>query len=85
MPSISVVRDDRVERLLRDEAGQILAVSEDAPNTSLYQIFLSDFPRGDILGMSVGQRRIYISYNWAAAHSIASVISGFSDKLWRMR
>ena len=50
MPSISVVRDDGIERLVRKEAGQILAISEDAANTSLYQIFLSDFPRGDILG-----------------------------------
>ena len=95
MPSISVVRDDRIERLLRDEAGQILAVSEDAANTSRYQIFLSDFPRADILGMSIGQRRIYISYKLGSralhnqhhlwllrqtlAHEIAHEIAGHAD------
>jgi hypothetical protein len=62
VPSISVVKDVPIERFLRDEAERILAVTEDARNTSKYQISLSDFPRADILGMSIGQRRIYISY-----------------------
>jgi hypothetical protein len=95
IPSISVVRDDRVERLLRDEARQILAVTEDEANTSLYEIFLSDFPRSDILGMSIGQRRIYISYKlrsralhsqrhlWllrqTLAHEIAHEIAGHAS------
>jgi predicted Zn-dependent protease len=95
MPSISVVRDDGIERLVREEAGQILAISEDAANTSLYQIFLSDFPRGDILGMSIGQRRIYISYKLGSralysqrhlwllrqtlAHEIAHEIAGHAN------
>jgi predicted Zn-dependent protease len=61
-PSISVVKDERIERLLREETAQILAVTEDATNASRYQIFLSDFPRADILGMSIGRRRIYINY-----------------------
>ena len=61
-PSISVVRDESIERLLRDEAETILSVTRDATNTARYQISLSDFPRADILGMSIGQRRIYISY-----------------------
>ena len=95
MPNISIVRDDRIERLLRDEVGQILAVSEDAANTSLYHVFLSDFPRADILGMSIGQRRIYISYKLGSralysqrhlwllrqtlAHEIAHEIGGHAD------
>ena len=62
VPSISVVKDEPIERFLRDEAERILAVTEDATNTSKYQIAISDFPRADILGMSIGQRRIYISY-----------------------
>ena len=61
-PSISVVRDEPIERLLREEAERILAVTEDATNTSRYQISLSEFPRADILGMSIGRRRIYINY-----------------------
>ena len=61
-PSISVVRDEPIERMLRDEAERILSVTADATDTARYQISLSDFPRADILGMSIGQRRIYISY-----------------------
>lgn len=61
-PSISVVKDEPIERLLRAEAERILAVTEDSTNTSRYQISLSEFPRADILGMSIGQRRIYINY-----------------------
>ena len=61
-PSISVVRDGPVERLLKDEADSILSVTPDATNRTQYQLSLSDFPRADILGMSIGQRRIYISY-----------------------
>jgi hypothetical protein len=77
MPSISVVRDDRIERLLRDEASQILAVTEDEVNTSLYEIFLSDFPRSDILGMSMGRGGFILVTNWAAARYIASITCGF--------
>jgi predicted Zn-dependent protease len=61
-PNIPTVVDDRVEVLLRGEAARIVAVSEDGENFSKYQFLLSDFPRKDILGMSVGNRRIYISY-----------------------
>jgi hypothetical protein len=57
--------DDRVEALLRSEAARILAVSEDRENFSKYQFLLSKFPRKDILGMSVGDRRIYINYKLA--------------------
>ena len=62
VPSISVVKDERIEWLVREEAGQILAVTGDATNTPRYRFRLSEFPRADILGMSIGQRRIYISY-----------------------
>ena len=62
VPSISVVTDEPIERLIRDEAERIISVTKDARNISQYKISLSDFPRADILGMSIGQRRIYISY-----------------------
>ena len=39
-----------IERLVRDEAVRILAVTEDAKHAAQYHIFLSDFPRADILG-----------------------------------
>jgi len=41
-------------------------VSEDPENFSKYQFFLSDFPRQDLLGMSLGNGKIYISYKLAA-------------------
>ena len=61
-PSIPTVSDDAIEALVRSEATRIIAVSEDKDRVSEYQIYLSDFPRKDILGMSIGNRRIYISY-----------------------
>jgi predicted Zn-dependent protease len=63
--TIPTVSDDPVERLVKNEAAQIVAVSEDKDRFSDYQIFLTDFPRKDILGMSFGDRRIYISYELA--------------------
>jgi predicted Zn-dependent protease len=65
-PKIPSVADERVEDLLRSEAARIIAVSEDRENFSKYQLLLSEFPRKDILGMSVGNRRIYISYQLAS-------------------
>jgi predicted Zn-dependent protease len=64
--TIPTVADDRVERVVRNEAARIVAVSEDKDNLSGYQFFLSEFPRKDILGMSVGNRRIYINYKLAS-------------------
>jgi hypothetical protein len=52
--------------MLRLEAARIMTVSEDRENFSMYQFLLSDFPREDILGISVGNRRIYISYKLAS-------------------
>lgn len=65
-PKIPSVKDDRIENMLRREAARIIRVSEDQENVSAYEFFLSDFPRRDILGMSVGNSRIYISYKLAA-------------------
>jgi hypothetical protein len=60
------VVDDRLEGMLRQEAARIVAVSEDRENFSKYRFFLSEFPRKDLLGMSVGNRRIYINYELAS-------------------
>jgi len=59
---IPTVPDYRLERQVADEIGPILRVTEDRDNAGLYRIQLSDFPRKDILGMSVGSRHIYVSY-----------------------
>jgi predicted Zn-dependent protease len=60
------VVDDRVKELVRSEAAHVLMVSEERKNFSKYQFFLTDFPRQDLLGMSLGNGKIYISYKLAA-------------------
>jgi predicted Zn-dependent protease len=77
--TIPTVSDDPVEALIRGEAARIISVSEDKQHLSEYQIFLSDFPRKDVLGMSVGNRRIYIS------HELAKLASKRPFHLWLLR
>lgn len=95
-PQIPSVGNDRVESLLRSEAAHILTVSEDWEKFSKYQFLLAEFPREDILGMSVGNRQIYISYKLASlaltdpghrwllrqtvAHEIAHEIAGHAKQ-----
>jgi predicted Zn-dependent protease len=76
---LPTVSDGAVELLVRKEAAQIIAVSEDSEQFSDYQIFLSDFPRKDILGMSIGHRRIYVSYD------LAKLAVKRSFHLWLLR
>ena len=77
--SIPIVTDGAVELLVKNEAAQIIAVSEDKERLADYQIFLSAFPREDILGMSIGARRIYIS------HELAKLASKRRSHLWLLR
>jgi predicted Zn-dependent protease len=56
-----------------------MTVSEDRENFSKYQFLLSDFPRKDILGMSVGNRQIYIS------HKLALLALTDSSHRWLLR
>jgi predicted Zn-dependent protease len=65
-PDIPSLLDDHLEALVRREAARILAVNEDREHFPQYQFLLSDFPRKDILGMSIGNKRIYISYELAS-------------------
>ena len=76
---IPTLSDDRLEHLLRSEAARIIAVSEDRDNFSQYQFFLSDFPRQDLFGISVGNRQIYISYR------LVSVALKYPGQLWLLR
>jgi hypothetical protein len=62
---IPVIADEPVQRFVRAEAERIILVSEDHASLADYRIFLSDFPRQDILGLSIDRRRIYISYRLA--------------------
>ena len=76
---LPIVSDESLERLVKDEAAKIIAVSEDKGHFSDYQIYISDFPRKDILGMSFGNRRIYIS------HQLAKSAAAWSPHLWLLR
>lgn len=93
---IPTVSDSRVENVVQSEAARIIAVTNDRENVSRYQFFLSDFPRKDILGLSIGNRRIYISYKLAQlatespwhrwllrqtlAHEIAHELAGHANQ-----
>ena len=65
-PQIPSIADHQLESMLRSEAAYMLTASAERENRSSYRFFLSDFPRRDILGMSVGEGRIYISHKLAA-------------------
>ncbi len=77
--NIPTVSDKSIERLVTAEAQRIVAVSEDRGHFADYRILLSDFPRRDILGMSIGNRRIYIS------HELGRLASGHRFYLWLLR
>ncbi len=64
---IPTATDYRLERQVADEAVPIIRAAGDSAQASKYRIHLADFPRKDILGMSVGERTIYISYDLARA------------------
>jgi predicted Zn-dependent protease len=59
---IPAVTDHTLERFVNREADEILKVADDSHRWTVYQIRLANFPRKDILGLSVGKQRIFISY-----------------------
>ena len=64
---IPTVPDYRLERQVAEEIAPILKVTQERNRLAGYRIQLADFPRKDILGMSVGDRHIYVSYDLARA------------------
>lgn len=62
---ISPIADETLEALVHREAVEIVRVSENSHRMELYRFLLADFPRKDILGLSVGKQRIFISYRLA--------------------
>jgi len=60
---IPAVTDEKLEAFVYNEAIEILKVSENSNKTALYHFRLSDFPRKDILGLSIGHHRIFVSYD----------------------
>jgi predicted Zn-dependent protease len=81
------VRDERLEHFVAQEAAKILEVSESARQASLYKFRLVKFPREDVLGVSVGSQRIFMSYEltrlayeqrgyrWLFRHALAHEIA----------
>ena len=76
LPTIS---DDRLEAFVAREAQQILKVSGNSHKADRYKFYLAKFPRDDILGLSFGEHRIFISYELTR---LARVQSG---SLWLFR
>ena len=61
---IPVISDPVLEQMVQREAQPILAVA-DPRSAAAYRFQLSDFPRRDLLGLSAGRGRIFISYELA--------------------
>ena len=78
-PNLPVVSDARLELLVRSEARQILTIADPHVEASAYRFQISDFPRADILGLSMGRGRIYISYR------LAQLASQNSYHRWLLR
>lgn len=95
-PKIPVIADEPIERMVSDEAGRILAAADPRVEFSHYRFQLSAFPRRDLLGLSIGRGRIYISYKLAQlalkksyyrwllrqtlAHEIAHELAGHANQ-----
>ena len=95
-PKIPVVADEPIERMVSDEASQILAAADPRAEFSHYRFQLSAFPRRDLLGLSIGRGRVYISYQLAQlalknsyhrwmlrqtlAHEIAHELAGHANQ-----
>jgi predicted Zn-dependent protease len=62
---IPEVTDETLESFMNREAVEILKVSDNYNKIPLYQFRLANFPRKDVLGLSIGKHRIFISYELA--------------------
>jgi len=56
------VHDDTLEAFLQQQASTIIEVSENAPYANRFRLRLANFPGPNILGISVGNHEIFISY-----------------------
>ena len=76
-----------LEAFIAEEAQQILRVSGNAHKAARYKFYLAKFPREDILGLSFGKHRIFVSYEltqlarektgylWLFRHTLAHEIA----------
>jgi hypothetical protein len=84
LPTIS---DKRLEAFIAEEAQQILRVSGNSHKADRYKFYLANFQRDDILGLSSGEHRIFMSYQltrlarehtgslWLFRHTLAHEIA----------
>lgn len=84
---VPTVVDEKLERYVTAIGLEIVAVSEHRDRWADYQFRLADFARRDILGLSIGNQRIFISYElsrlayensnyrWLLRHTLAHEIA----------
>ena len=84
---LPTVADEKLERYVTAMGLEIVAVSEHRGRWASYQFKLADFPRRDILGLSTGNQKIFISYElsrlayksqnyrWLLRHTLAHEIA----------
>lgn len=84
---IPTVADEKLESYVTRIGREIVAVSEHRDRWANYQFKLADFARRDILGLSIGNQRIFISYElsrlayenrnyqWLLRHTLAHEIA----------
>jgi predicted Zn-dependent protease len=87
LAGVPTVVDEKLERYVTDIGLEIVAVSEHRDQWASYQFKLADFSRRDILGLSIGKQRIFISYElsrlayknsnyrWLLRHTLAHEIA----------
>jgi predicted Zn-dependent protease len=84
---LPTVVDEKLERYVSEIGLQIVAVSEHRDRWAQYDFRLADFARRDVLGLSTGKQRIFISYElsrlayrdpryrWLLRHTLAHEIA----------
>jgi predicted Zn-dependent protease len=84
---LPIVVDEKLEHYVTEVALEIVEVSEHRNRLADYRIRLADFSRRDILGLSIGNQRIFISYElsrlayhdsnyrWLLRHTLAHEIA----------
>jgi len=84
---LPIVSDERLETFVAEEAARILAVSDNGNSTAHYRFYLVNFSRKDILGLSLGENQIFLSYElsrrgfdqtgylWLFRHTLAHEIA----------
>lgn len=76
---LPTVEDETLARFVAAEAARILRVAESAERAALYRFHLVDFPRRDILGLSIGRQQIFLS------HRLARLAHERERCLWLLR